>query len=354
MKLGLKLFCTAIATTSIVLATSKEVEANSASINTPLPTHVSVGYWHDFYNGSNKTKLRNVNSKWDVLNVSFIETKADRYTPNFVVDSDIYSGTETERDAEFISDVNYLHSLGKKVVISFGGQNGVVSINNESQYTTFKNGVIAVINKYGFDGFDYDVESNWTNQGDTLSSVKSPLISYMVRLSHDLKNTFGANFIISAAPEHPYVQGGLSYFGNGSISGSYLPFINQIRNDLTYIHPQYYNNPIDYWAPNDLGGHFSGYSANSLIKLSEMLIKGFDLTDGEHFNGLKADQVAFGVPSSSRAASNGYISASEYSSALSTLMSEYPTFRGIMTWSTNWDELNNNQFINTVYPILHR
>jgi len=42
------------------------------------------------------------------------------------------------------------------------------------------------------------------------------------------------------APEHPYVQGG--YVAFGSIWGAYLPIIDGLRDDLTEIHVQYYNN----------------------------------------------------------------------------------------------------------------
>ncbi|MBQ6568718.1 MAG: hypothetical protein IJL87_00510, partial [Clostridia bacterium] len=50
-------------------------------------------------------------------------------------------------------------------------------------------------------------------------------------------------------------------------------------------------------------------------------------------------------PACSRAAGSGQLSVSEYQTALRTLLQQYPTFRGIMTWSTNWDETQNNAFV---------
>ena len=83
-----------------------------------LGSKLLVGYWHNFDNGTGIIKLKDVSPKWDVINVSFGETGGDRSTVEF---SPVY-GT----DADFKSDISYLKSKGKKVVLSIGGQNGVV------------------------------------------------------------------------------------------------------------------------------------------------------------------------------------------------------------------------------------
>lgn len=69
-------------------------------------------------------------------------------------------------------------------------------------------------------------------------------------------------------------------------------------------------------------------------------------------NGLRADQVALGLPSTPKAASSGYVSTDVISTAVTSLVNgtssgsftapkAYPTFRGVMTWSINWDATND-------------
>lgn len=321
----------------------------NAKCTDPLPTNIVVGYWHNFDNGSTATKLRDVNPGWDVINVSFIEAPQDGYTAVFVPDSDVYSGTEEERIAEFKSDVKYLQSQGKHVCVSLGGQNGHIGFANDQQYETFFETSVAIIEEYGFDGFDVDLEGSsvTTGAGDTVDTCSSPIQKYITKLLHAYNDRFGDDFIISMAPEHPYVQGGA--IGWGSPWGAYLPFLTNCKDVLTYIHPQYYNNGIGYDTAD--GWKFSGFNANSYIQLSEMLIQGFETSTGR-FTGLRPDQVAIGVPCGPGAASSGVASVSEYQEALKTLLQKYPDFRGIMTWSTNWDETQGNKFVNGMRSII--
>jgi chitinase len=152
------------------------------------------------------------------------------------------------------------------------------------------------------------------------------------------------------APEWPYVQGG--YISYGSIWGAYIPIINALRNDLTVLHPQYYNNG-DIMTPYASTNLRAG-SADQLVASSRMLIEGFTY-GGSTFAGLRPDQVAFGVPSGSSSANSGFTTATDVSNALSCLSkltncgtikpnAAYSTFRGVMTWSINWDSHDGYNF----------
>ena len=76
-------------------------------------------------------------------------------------------------------------------------------------------------------------------------------------------------------------------------------------------------------------------------------------------NGLRPDQVGLGLPASIKGAGSGYIDPSIVTSAFKSLVTgskagnfvapnTYPTLRGIMTWSINWDAQNNYKFSNAV------
>lgn len=100
-----------------------------------------VGYWHNFDNGSGFIKLRDVSPKFDVINVSFAEPTSG--VTNGTIGFTPYNYT----DADFKTDVAYLQSQGKKVIISIGGQNGQVQLPDAGARDNFVNSVIAIIRK---------------------------------------------------------------------------------------------------------------------------------------------------------------------------------------------------------------
>lgn len=313
----------------------------SAASNS-LPANVVVGYWENWVSSENANlTLRQVDENWDVINVSFLLTGGDTTRPKFSPDNSLYSS-----DSDFINDIEYCRSRGQKVVISLGGaQGGDVKLNSAADRDNCLTSLVDCFDRYGFDGIDIDLENSCLSvtASDTLTNPTSPMQIHMEYILRQLVSRYGSDFIITMAPEHPYVQGGaLSW---GGYYGGYLPLMNKTRDILTFVHPQYYNNPIQgydgTWGGPNFG--FSGYNANSLVKLSEMLINGFDTSKGR-FEGLDPSQVAIGVPCCADAAGSGNLPISEYQSAFSTLLQKYPTFRGMMTWSINYDASQNNIF----------
>ena len=74
---------------------------------------------------------------------------------------------------------------------------------------------------------------------------------------------------------------------------------------------------------------------------------------------LSPGQVGIGLPASPAAAGSGYVSPAVVNAALDCLtqgtncgsyipVAKYPSLRGAMDWSTNWDASNGNSFSNTV------
>ncbi|WP_309449414.1 glycosyl hydrolase family 18 protein [Clostridium sp.] len=309
-----------------------------------------VGYWHNFDNGTGIINLRNVSSKWDVIDVSFGETGGDRST---IIFTPCY-GTE----ASFKADIDYLHSLGKKVVLSIGGQNGVLLLPDAASTQNFINSAEALIDKYGFDGLDMDLESGMSlNSGD--NDFKKPTTPQMVNLIsslHTIAAKYGSNFILSMAPETAYVQGGMTSYGN--IWGAYLPVIYGTRDILTYIHVQHYNaggnSGLD-------GVYYNQGTADYEVAMADMLLHGFPIAGNTNnmFPALREDQVMIGLPACPSAApSGGYINPTEMKKALDYIIkgipyggkyklsnpNGYPGFKGLMAWSINWDAQSNFEF----------
>jgi chitinase len=296
-------------------------------------------------------RLKDVSTKWNVINVAFADIANDgtvSFTP--------FNVTE----AVFSSDVAYLKGLGKKVVLSLGGQNGALNLPDAASKTRFTNSLIATLDKYGFNGVDIDIETGISLSGsDTdYKNPKAPTIVNLIAATKDVCARYGSSFTLSMAPEIAYVQGGITAYGGPW--GAYLPIIYALKDKLTYIHVQHYNcggnTALD-------GKTYNQGTADFEVAMAEMLLKGFPIAGNSNnmFPALRQDQVMIGIPAAQGAApSGGYISPTEMKKALDYLIkgvsyggtyklqntSGYSGFKGIMTWSVNWDAQNNYEFTN--------
>ncbi|RJG21913.1 chitinase [Paenibacillus thiaminolyticus] len=334
------------------------VTTSAAGGPAPLPGKVLVGYWHNFMNGAGFLPLRDVSTNFDVIHVAFAEP-ADysgqiEFTP--------YQYT----DAAFKEDVAYLQSLGKKVTLSIGGQNGHVELTTPAARDRFVQSVIAIIEKYGFDGLDIDFEgqSLYLNQGDTdLERPTTPAVIHLIEALRTIHHHFGVEFLLTMAPETFFVQVGYTNYGAGQWggdrrAGAYLPVIHALRDIIAWVQVQHYNSGPVTGLDNR---YYSMGSADFHVAMADMLVTGFTLAKDPNrvFPGLRPDQVVIGLPADSQAG-NGYTSAAEVHKALDYLIkgrafggsytlrnpSGYPELRGLMTWSINWDRFNRFGFSN--------
>jgi len=315
---------------------------------TPLANKIIVGYWHNWdYYTAPFMYLNQVNTKYNVVNVSFIETEGlDGYSAYFTPSAAYYAN-----DAAFVADVQELKDKGTAVLISIGGQNGHVELETTAQKDTFVNRIINIVETYGFDGIDLDFEGGSMNFGGLPTSfeyaqITLPKLKNLIDAIHEISQHFGNDFIISTAPEVYYVQVGYStYTGT---AGAWLAVLDNIRNDLDYIHAQLYNTgsviALD-------GQAYSQATSDFLVSMTDMLLTGFNTSTGIHFAALQQEQVALGIPACPDAApAGGYLQTSKVIKALDYLQygtdfagrnytahGVYPNLRGVMTWSVNWD-----------------
>jgi chitinase len=334
--------------------------------NTNLPKRALIGYLHSsFANGSGYLRMSDVPNNWDIINLAFGE-------PTSVTSGDIQfrlcpatecPGVETE--AQFIAAIKAKRDAGKKVLLSIGGQNGQVQLTTTAARDKFVSSVSAIIDKYGLNGVDIDFEGHSLslNTGDTdFKNPTTPVIVNLIAALKSLKARYGAGFVLTMAPETFFVQLGYQYYGSGPWggqdprAGSYLPVIHALRNDITVLHVQDYNSGSIMGLDNQY--HSMG-GADFHIAMTDMLLAGFPVAGNTAnvFPGLREDQVAFGAPSSV-SAGNGYVAPSAIQQAVNCLIRNTncgsytlrsgtnPNFRGLMTWSINWDKFYNYEFQN--------
>ncbi len=278
-----------------------------------------------------------------------------------------------ESKTQFKADVAALKQRGTKVVISIGGANAPIELKTTAQKQQFVTSMKAIIDEYGFNGLDVDLEGTSVilDSGDTdFKNPKTPKIVNLISALREIADAYGSSFILTAAPETQYVQGG---YGNyGGAFGGYLPILHALRDKLTFVHVQYYNtgSQYAYTGVNDPNKDLilSQSTPDFVVAMTEMLISGFPVARNaaNAFPGLGADKVAIGLPATPSAApAGGYLAPAKVKQALDYLITGksgyantyklrsttgYPGLRGVMTWSVNWDKTTDggtasNEFV---------
>lgn len=293
-----------------------------------LPAHILMGYWQDFTNGAKALTLAQVPTSYNLIAVAFGNSDSTPGQVTFSLDSGLSSALGGYTSSQFISDIQTLHSRGQKVILSVGGQNGTISVSDATSASNFASSVYSIIKQYGFDGVDIDLE-NGVNP------------TYMASALEQLESDVGSSLIITLAPQTVDTQ---------STGDDYFALALNIKSILTVINTQYYNS-----------GSMNGCDGNVYSEGTENFMTALACTELQ--GGLSASQVGLGLPASSSAAGSGYVSPSLVNNALDCLAARancgsfvpsasYPSLRGVMTWSINWDASNNYSFASTVAPYL--
>jgi chitinase len=284
-----------------------------------LPAHTLTGYWHNFLNNSTAIRIRDVSSAYDIIVVAFAEqVPGQPGAVQFNVDSALSGALGGYSNAALAADVAAKQAQGKRVLISIGGELGNVDFSSAANVTRYVDSMTNVLNTFGFDGVDIDLESGLQIQN--------------VAAAHrQLQQRFGSDFLLTMAPQTLDVQPG----------GRYEQLINALNRDVDIVHTQYYN------SGSMLGRDGNVYSQGNVdfITAQADILLAY----------LRPDQVALGLPASSSAAGSGFVPPSVITRALDCLargtncgqyrpVTTYPSIRGVMTWSINWDLRSGNAF----------
>ena len=293
-----------------------------------LPAHVLMGYWQDFANGATPLTLASVPAGYNLVAVAFGTATGTPGQVAFSLDPTLASDLGGYTQQQFTDDIATLQARGQKVILSVGGADGAISVDDAASASAFASSVYSLIQEYGFNGVDVDLENG-----------VDP--TYMASALEQLESDVGSSLIITLAPQTVDTQ---------SAGDDYFQLALDIKSILTMINTQYYNS-----------GTMNGCDGNVYAEGTENFITALACTELE--GGLSPSQVGVGLPASSSAAGSGYVSPSVVNDALDCLASgadcgsfvppeTWPGIRGAMTWSINWDAANGYNFANTVSPYL--
>ncbi|MFD9812975.1 chitinase [Streptomyces sp. NPDC059080] len=286
--------------------------------------HAVTGYWQNFDNGATVQKLKDVDDAYDIIAVAFADATGKPGEITFTLDPAVGYGSADD----FKADIKAKQSAGKSVILSVGGERGSVSVSDSASADTFAASVNTLMDEYGFNGVDIDLE-NGLNSTYMTQALKA------VHAKHpDVVVTMAPQTLDMQSPQNEYFKTALG-----------------IKDFLTVVNMQYYN------SGSMLGCDGKVYSQGTVDFLTGLACIQLE-------NGLDPSQVALGVPASSSAAGGGYTAPSVVNDALDCLTKgsgcgtfkpskTYPGLRGAMTWSTNWDAANGNAFASQVGGHVH-
>ncbi len=323
---------------------SQEIRITIPSDGTPLTARALVGYWETWdatIHTAGHIPLNDIDNQYNVLNIAFPILAGDG---TCILEDGSVSGEDPPEPEE----IAQAQAAGKKILISIGGAAASLNLNSTPVVDQFIKTCIEVIEFYGLNGIDIDIESGLV-AGNGAYPALSTSQSNLIRICLEITNHFGPEFMLTMAPETAYVTGGTVAYGGPW--GAYLPIIDACRDKISWIQMQYYNGSM-------YGKDGSSYAAGSvegMVKQTEAMIDGFFVARGDtFFEGLPASKIVIGLPATPGAAGSGYMSPASVHKGLDDIIATYPNLRGLMTWSANWDASNNYEFANSHGPYLKR
>jgi chitinase len=318
--------------------------------------HRLIGYWAGYGAAGSTIPLREVSPQWDFILVAF--ATPDRNAPEGTMQFHTPAGLDTE---QFKADIAYLKNQGRKVMISLGGGGQHFTLADPKRVPNFVSSVTRIVTEYGFDGIDIDFESPSLSidPGDT--DFQHPTTASIVNLIsavRQLRDHFGARFMISLVPEGTQIPSG--YPSYGGQFGSYLPIVYAIRDILAFIDVQDYNTPPLQGLDGEI---YQPGSVDYHAAMTELLLHGFDVGGDpkQFFPPLPADKVAVGfltgdTTSAIVSQAMDYIITGRAPTGTRYKLrarSGYPGMIGAMFWTIDADRRAGYNFSNVVGPQLH-
>ena len=325
----------------------------------PIANKINATYWslwgnntsYDLSGGSYpsvEVDAPSIDMSYNLIIASFIVTD---HQGNYVLATSD-PGAQTPQqphysDEQIINMVNKVKAQKRKVIISLGGQYFHLQMKTEQDKINFVTQVDKIIDKYGFDGIDLDLEGGAT-------SADTNLLAKGVREVVDHYRAKNPEFLLTMAPEWLYIapaRYGCGQWGSGSYANSfYIDLVKSIGMEhISYIFPQTYNqgpgngvcgNAENKIAPTDGMDKFVSAMAWGITTESGYQVNTNGVT-GTLMPMIPQSKFVIGIPATLGAAGGGMayvMTPAQISSSWSIMKNTYGiSVGGFMNWAADWD-----------------
>lgn len=271
----------------------------------PLPSKVVGGYWMK-WNGSSRP-LAQTDTKYNVIYLSFAQGRSGTGALSF--------GQDVQSQTSFKQDVTTVRARGQRVIMSIGGEGGKVDLSTQQRRQELLDSLIQMrANEVTFDGIDWDIEQSTIDaQG-------------MYWVSMQLKQRYGADFAITAAPQGHRVE--------------YKQWAQLMGNNLDFIGIQFY----DYTESSQSS------RCNSVQSRTNELISNYGVNPSKIGIGFRVQDYSGNYVGDS--GSSMWWSINGAKNCWNTTEAKYPTLRGAYVWEIELDRKAGGRWINEVGPVV--
>ncbi len=297
-----------------------------------------IGYYQNFKNSASPIRLTEVPKGYSIVNIAFATVNTNG-TVVFNLAAPAYKGIVNSSDV-FKEDIQTLQNRGVKVLLSIGGgsSKSFLHVDNEKKANEFVQSLEKIIDDYGFNGIDFDLEGK-------VNSLESTYLLNVTQKLHDDYLNKGDPLLFTVAPEAVDVHWQTS-------QGKYDRVINSGLINLVSV--QLYNSTCKRSFKSNSPCYEPG-TQDFIVSQADSTIQSWKK------RGLKDPETKYviGLPATKKAANHGYIDPKAIKKALACLKTgeecakytpsaTYPNLGGVMMWSINWDAKNDYLFVDTM------
>lgn len=279
---------------------STQATKSSKSSTEALPKDVVGGYWKK-WKSDNSVTLGDVDPRYNVVFLAFAESAG--------TDGTLAFEQYVQSNDSFRADLKKLQDRGTRVVLSIGGQSSRVHIDSEAKRQKVLNSLVGLVDKYGFDGIDWDIEN------------QSIHVDNIVWVSNALKDRYGKGFAVTITPQgHIY---------------ELKEVAQKLGDNLDMISIMYY----DYHEKD------AESRTRAVVHRTQELIDKY---------GVKPSQIGVGMrvtDDSGKYYPDGPgqgFSLNGVKHTTNTMEQRYPDYRGVFLWTIQYDKRAGGHWLNTV------